>query len=127
MKYHCALIRCARCGKWSGWISRTKGGVNAIDTVCSCCGKRLRHTERRDPTRSKISAYHPGRGAHNRTNSVRGILFQPKGTDVKAAAARLNKRSGQGGFKKAKELISATEALRRMSMDFDAMLPPRDK
>jgi hypothetical protein len=127
MRYHCALIRCARCAKWSGWISRTKGGVKAIDTVCSCCGKRLRYTEHRDTSRSKISAYHPGRGAHNRTNSVRGVLFQPKGTDVKAAAARLNKRSGKGGFKKAKDLISATEAKKRMSMSPDPLSHLRDK
>lgn len=127
MKYSCALLRCAKCNKWSGWISRTKGGVNAIDTICSPCGARLRHTERRDVSRSKISAYHPGRGAHNRTKSVRAVLFQPKGTDVKAAAARLNTRSGSGGFRKAAEILSATEAMKSMSMGPDPLSRPRDK
>lgn len=127
MKYHCALLRCAKCGKWSGWISRTKEGVNAIDTTCSPCGARLRHTERRDTSRSRISAYHPGRGAHNRTKSVRAVLMQPKGTDVKAAAARLNYRAGEGGFKKATEILSATETMKHMSMGSDPLCHPRDK
>ena len=79
MRYKRALINCRRCGKWSGWISRTKGGVKTIDTRCSCCGARLRHTEQRD-----------NRGAHNRTTSVSS--FEPCGIreDVKREAAFRN-------------------------------------
>ena len=79
LKYKRALIQCRRCGKWSGWISRTKGGVKAVDTICSCCGRRLRHTEQGDK-----------RGAHNRTKSV--TSFEPTITsvDVKREAAFRN-------------------------------------
>ena len=81
MKYKRALIKCRRCGKWSGWISRTKGGVKAIDTTCSCCGRRLRHTERRD-----------NRGAHNRTTSVSSFEACMNSVDVKREAASRNSR-----------------------------------
>jgi hypothetical protein len=77
MKYKRALIKCRHCGKWTGWISRTKGGVKAIDTKCRCCHRRLRHTERRDEGSNK---YGPGRGAHNRSSSV--IAFEPTREDV---------------------------------------------
>jgi len=81
MRYKRALIKCRRCGKWSGWISRTKGGVKAIDTTCSCCGRRLRHTERRD-----------NRGAHNRTTSVSSFEATRDDVDVKRIAASRNSR-----------------------------------
>lgn len=77
VKYKRALIKCRHCGKWTGWISRTKGGVKAIDTKCRCCHRRLRHTERRDEESNK---YGPGRGAHNRSSSV--IAFEPTRDDV---------------------------------------------
>ena len=81
MKYKRALIKCRQCGKWSGWISRTKGGVKAVDTTCSCCGARLRHTERRD-----------NRGAHNRTTSVSSFEACTSSIDVKREAASRNSR-----------------------------------
>jgi hypothetical protein len=92
MRYKRALIKCQRCGKWSGWISRTKGGVKRIDTTCSCCGARLRHTERRDSTRSYVNCYRPGRGAHNRTISVSRFIPVGSNVDVKQLAAYKNKK-----------------------------------
>ena len=92
MKYKRALIQCRKCGKWSGWISRTKGGVKAIDTTCSCCGRRLRHTERRDEGRQYINCYRPGRGAHNRTISVARFIPCSSDVDVKREAASRNSR-----------------------------------
>ena len=79
MRYKRALLKCRRCGKWSGWISRTKGGVKQIDTRCSPCGARLRHTERRD-----------NRGAHNRTTSVSEFIACSSSTNVKREAAKKN-------------------------------------
>lgn len=92
MRYKRALIKCRRCGKWSGWISRTKGGVKAIDTTCSCCGRRLRHTERPDANRQFVNCHRPGRGAHNRSTSI--IRFEPCriSVDVKREAASRNSR-----------------------------------
>lgn len=92
MKYKRALIQCRRCGKWSGWISRTEGGVKTIDTTCSCCGRRLRHTENADPNRQYVNCYRPGRGAHNRTSSI--IRFEACHDDVavKQVAASRNSR-----------------------------------
>jgi len=81
MRYKRALIKCRRCGKWSGWISRTEGGVKTIDTTCSCCGRRLRHTERGD-----------NRGAHNRTTSVSSFEACTPSVDVKREAASRNSR-----------------------------------
>jgi len=101
MKYKRALIMCRRCGKWSGWISRTKGGIKAIDTTCSCCGRRLRHTEHPDRARQMISCYRPGRGAHNRNTSVSRFIPCTSDFDVKREAARRNAR---GQFDKAEYL-----------------------
>ena len=80
MRYKRALIKCRRCGKWSGWISRTRGGVKRINTTCSCCGRRLRHTERPD-----------ARGAHNRSTSVSAFEACTPVVDVKREAASRNK------------------------------------
>lgn len=90
MRYKRALIQCCRCGKWSGWISRTKGGVKAIDTRCSPCGARLRHTERPDEGRQFNNCYRPGRGAHNRTTSVARFIPCTSDVDVKREAASRN-------------------------------------
>ena len=92
MRYKRALIKCRRCGKWSGWISRTEGGVKAIDTTCSCCGRRLRHTENADPKRQYVNCYRPGRGAHNRTSSVSRFEPTREDVDVKKIAGERNSR-----------------------------------
>lgn len=84
-----ALLKCAKCGWWTGFKS-SKGGVIQIDTICGVCSRRLRHTERRDRNRQYINCYRRGRGAHNRTQSVsRCILSSP--SSVKKDASRLNK------------------------------------
>ena len=101
MRYKRALIKCRRCGKWSGWISRTEGGVKAVDTTCSCCGARLRHTERRDEGRQFNNCYRPGRGAHNRTTSVTRFHPCSSDVDVKREAASRNSR---GQMDKARHL-----------------------
>lgn len=102
-----ALLRCRRCGDWSGWISRSKGGVNAINTTCSSCGKRLRYTFDPDPKGWK-NAYRPGRGAHNRTYSVSQIIRCRSTDDVKKLASERNrmkrKPRGNDGFSKASDL-----------------------
>ena len=63
-----------------------------IDTICSCCGRRLRHTERPDANRQFVNCYRPGRGAHNRSTSI--IRFEPCriSVDVKREAASRNSR-----------------------------------
>ena len=98
MKYRRALIMCAKCKRWSGWISRTKGGVKRIDTRCSCCGSRLRHTEHPDRARQYVNCYRPGRGAHNRSQSVLKFIPCTSDFDVKREAGRRNAR---GQFNKA--------------------------
>lgn len=55
--------------------------MKQVDTTCSCCGRRLRHTERRD-----------NRGAHNRTTSVSSFEACTLSVDVKREAASRNSR-----------------------------------
>ena len=63
-----------------------------IDTICSCCGRRLRHTERPDANRQFVNCYRPGRGAHKRSTAI--IRFEPTriDVDVKREAASRNRR-----------------------------------
>ena len=72
----CAL-RCARCKFYSGYDS-SKGGVIHIDTRCSICGARLRHTQRRQGWRWEQKTVAPanaeGSGAHNRSVSVLQVV-----------------------------------------------------
>lgn len=109
MKIERAVLLCSKCRKWSGWISRTKGGVKAIDTRCSPCGARLRGTPDywRDRGRQYINAYRPGRGAHNRSQSIKRLIVYDNGTNVKALASQYNTKGipkGKEGFTKASEL-----------------------
>lgn len=80
----CAL-RCARCKWYSGYDS-TKGGVINIDTRCTVCGARLRHTRTRHDMnwsmKTVAPAYARGSGAHNRSQSV---------IDVRTCAPRKGK------------------------------------
>jgi hypothetical protein len=114
MKYRRALIMCAKCKRWSGWISRTKGGVKRIDTRCSCCGSRLRHTEHPDKDRQFINCYRPGRGAHNRSQSVFKFIPCTSNIDVKREAARRNAR---GQFDKAEYLDRAMTFVKAKDWD----------
>jgi hypothetical protein len=105
-----AVLRCRRCGDYSGWISRSKGGVKAINTTCSSCGKRLRYTFDPDPKGWK-NAYRSGRGAHNRTYSVSRLIPYRSTDNVKKIAAELNRKKrlpSEGhddfGFKRASDL-----------------------
>jgi hypothetical protein len=111
MKIERALLLCARCGNWSGWISRTKGGVKRIDTICSCCGARLKGTPDyfRDRSRQFINAYRPGRGAHNRGQSIKRIIVHDAKVNVKLKASEYNRQNRTipletegGGFETAK-------------------------
>lgn len=111
MKIERAVLLCARCRQFTGWISRTKGGVKRIDTRCSVCGARLKGTPHffRDRSRSKMGAYHPGRGAHNRTQSIARLIIYDTKVNVKLKASENNRRNrslqlakGQKGFETAK-------------------------
>lgn len=92
MKIQRALLLCAKCRKWSGWISRTKGGVKRIDTRCSPCGARLRGTPDywRDVNRQYRNAYRTGRGAHNRSESITRLIPVENSIPVKRLAGYYN-------------------------------------
>ena len=92
MKIERALLLCAKCRKWSGWISRTKGGVKRIDTRCSPCGARLRGTPDywRDIDRQYRNAYRKGRGAHNRSESILKLIPVSNNIPVKKLAGMYN-------------------------------------
>jgi uncharacterized C2H2 Zn-finger protein len=92
MKIKRALLLCAKCRKWSGWISRTKGGVKRIDTRCSPCGARLRGTPDywRDVNRQYRNAYRTGRGAHNRSESIARLIPVENHVPVKRLAGAYN-------------------------------------
>jgi len=92
MKIERALLLCAKCRKWSGWISRTKGGVKRIDTRCSPCGARLRGTPDywRDVNRQHRNAYQRGRGAHNRSESISKLIPVDNHVPVKRLAGAYN-------------------------------------
>lgn len=92
MKIERALLLCAKCRKWSGWISRTKGGVKRIDTRCSPCGSRLRGTPDywRDIDRQYRNSYRKGRGAHNRSESISKLIPVNDNVPVKRLAGFYN-------------------------------------
>jgi hypothetical protein len=92
MKIERALLLCAKCRKWSGWISRTNGGVKQIDTRCSPCGARLRGTPDywRDVNRQYRNAYRTGRGAHNRSESISKLIPVDNHVPVKRLAGAYN-------------------------------------
>ena len=94
MKIKRAMLLCAKCRKWSGWISRTNGGVKRIDTRCSPCGARLRGTPDywRDMDRQYRNAYRKGRGAHNRTESIIKLIPVNSDVPVKKLAGMYNKK-----------------------------------
>jgi hypothetical protein len=109
MRIERALLLCARCGNWSGWISRTKGGVKRIDTICSCCSARLKGTPDyfRDRGRQFINSYRPGRGAHNRGESIKRLIVMDSKVNVKLKASEMNRanrvpsETNGGGFESA--------------------------
>jgi hypothetical protein len=92
MKLKRALLLCAKCRKWSGWISRTNGGVKRIDTRCSPCGARLRGTPDywRDVNRQYRNCYRNGRGAHNRSESIVKLIPVNDDVPVKKLAGLYN-------------------------------------
>jgi len=92
-----ALLGCAHCGLWSGWVSKwfdpEKGqeSPRTINTICSCCHGRLRHKRSlRDPERQYTHVYTSGRGAHNRSTSV--FKYRPWNdpSTCKSEASRIN-------------------------------------
>jgi len=60
-----ALLRCRRCGWWTGWRTTKEDGVKHVDTVCSVCSSRLRFSYRHESWvwRNNVpTAYAKGRG-----------------------------------------------------------------
>jgi hypothetical protein len=109
MRISRALLLCNSCRSWSGWISRTKGGVKRIDTRCSVCGARLKGTPDyfRDTKRQYRHAYAPGRGAHNRGQSIKRMQVFDGNEPVKKMASERNRSQrrvlmGREGFETAK-------------------------
>lgn len=94
-----ALLRCARCGWWTGYKSSKKGGVTHVDTICCVCGARLRHSERRGPWRWKSKtvapAYAKGSGFHKKGGSVMSARCGSSGTmskhEMSVEASKLNR------------------------------------
>lgn len=89
IKTESAALRCSTCRWWTGYDS-TKGGVINIDTVCSVCGSRLRHTRTYQGwiwgLKTVAPAYAQGSGAHNRSRSVIQTVITPKGQGKKRAS-----------------------------------------
>jgi len=95
-----ALLRCRRCGWWTGYKSTKEGGVKHVDTICCVCGARLRHSERhhswtwRQKTTSTYSAQ--GSGMHKKyKSSVDSARCGSSGDvskhEVSKLAAKLNR------------------------------------
>jgi hypothetical protein len=90
MRWRAAILQCKKCGWYSGWKARRNRGVKTIDTLCSVCNSRLRHTPSPDEGQAGWGSYRPGRGAHNRGSSV-SRAWRARPSTVKKEARDMNK------------------------------------
>lgn len=94
------ILQCNRC-KWfhAYRVNRRtsrgeRGGIYRIDTICSVCGARLRHTQRRHGWRWNLKTVAPanakGSGGHNQQTSVLTVIPSIR-SNVYVETRRLNK------------------------------------
>jgi hypothetical protein len=84
MRWRAAILQCKKCGWYSGWKARRNRGVKTIDTLCSVCNSRLRHTPSPDEGQA---GGHTDLGVELTTEAV---LFQGHGgQDLQQSRRRL--------------------------------------
>ena len=86
------LLQCNKCGMWSGYVTkRRKRRPDKINTICSTCHHRLRHTHGTMVGKSN-ARYRPKSGGHNKSCSVAQIRTFPEPSKCKSAAGKLNQK-----------------------------------
>ena len=93
------ILQCAKCRWFHAYRVNLKkkkpsnGGVIRIDTVCSVCGARLKHTERPQGWRWMMKTVAPahavGSGGHNQQVSVLRCMKIPR-SQVYVETRKLN-------------------------------------
>jgi len=88
------LIQCNHpgCEMWSGYVSRwTFEAPKKINTICTSCHRRLRHTHGIATGSVVNNRYRPKSGAHNKSTSVWRIRpFSPP-SKCKSEASKMNR------------------------------------
>jgi len=86
------LLQCNKCGMWSGYVSRRrKKRPNKINTICSTCHYRLRHTHGTMVGKSN-GRYRPQSGGHNKSCSVAQIREFKVPSKCKTMASQMNRK-----------------------------------
>jgi len=84
------LLQCTKCGMWSGYVSKKRARrPDRINTICSTCHHRLRHTFGTMVGKSN-TRYRPGRGGHNKSCSVAQIRPFLEPSKCKSTAGKIN-------------------------------------
>ena len=90
MKRYSYLLQCTKCGFWSGYVSKKRvERPHRINTICSVCHHRLRHTFGTMVGKSN-TRYRPGRGGHNKSCSVAQIRPFDIPSKCKSTAGKMN-------------------------------------
>ena len=86
------LVQCNKCGMWSGYVSKKRQErPDKINTICSACHHRLRHTFGTMVGKSN-TRYRPGRGGHNKSCSVAQIRPHSIPSTCKSTAGKMNQK-----------------------------------
>ena len=86
------LLQCDKCGMWSGYVSKKRyERPEKINTICSACHHRLRHTFGTMVGKSN-TRYKPGRGGHNKSCSVHQIRSHSIPSTCKSTAGKMNQK-----------------------------------
>ena len=92
LKRFAYLVQCQKCGMWSGYVSKKRmRHPDRINTICSACHCRLRHTFGTRVGNSRPS-YRPKRGGHNKSTSVLQIRRFANPSKCKSEASKINRK-----------------------------------
>ncbi len=92
MKRYSYLLQCNNCGMWCGYVSKKRNNrPKRINTICSSCHHRLRHTFGTMVGKSN-TRYKPGRGGHNKSCSVAQIRPFSPASKCKSTAGKMNQK-----------------------------------
>ena len=92
MRRYSYLLQCNKCGMWSGYVSKKRDNKpKKINTICSTCHHRLRHTFG-TMVGSSNTRYKPGRGGHNKSCSVLSIRPFNNPSKCKSTAGKMNQK-----------------------------------